>query len=94
MTPHVVICLPAYWLRREYTRCPVDECITEMVTRFEAWYDPVTWCTKCGDAWSGGELLERPFRRGWRAGAVRVARELWDQATYGPPPPSFEQVMS
>jgi hypothetical protein len=81
----LVICRSDGFLRRHYTRCPVDECITEMVTRFDLWYDPTTWCTKCGDSWSGSELRARPFQRGWRAKAVRVARQLWDRATYGPP---------
>lgn len=39
-----------------------------------------TFCTNCGDAWREGELLERPFRRGWRQEAIARAVNLWEQA--------------
>ena len=88
----ITICRPDNrFLRRRYHRCPVDECITEQVVRYEAWYGPTVWCCKCGDSWSGGELCTRPFARDWRRDAVRKARRLWDQATYGPPP-SFTEL--
>lgn len=82
------------FLRRSYRRCPIDECVTEQVTRYELWYDPKTWCTKCGESWSGGEIFARPFRRNWRPEAQRVARALWDRATYGAPPTYDELVAS
>jgi hypothetical protein len=74
------------FLRRSYRRCPIDECITEQVTRFELWYDATTWCTKCGESWAGGQMFPRPFQRGWRRKAQQWARTLWDRATYGDPP--------
>lgn len=40
-----------------------------LVETFE-WYDPLISCLKCGDQWSGGERLARPFARGWRERAV------------------------
>lgn len=82
----VVVCRPGGVLRRSYSRCPTCERITEQVTRYEVWYDPQTWCTRCGDSWAGGELVARPFARGWRRDAVRWARALWDAATYGGTP--------
>lgn len=83
----IVACLPDNrFLRRRYQRCPVDECITEQVVRFELWHGPTIWCTRCGDTWSDGEMLPRPLARGWRRTAQRAARRLWDLATYGPAP--------
>jgi len=88
----ITICRPDNrFLRRRYWRCPIDECITEQVVRYEAWYGPTVWCCKCGDSWGEGGLHERPFARNWRRDAVRKARRLWDSATYGPPP-SFEEL--
>lgn len=93
MSACIIICCPDdRFLKRRYLRCPVCMCITETVIRFEAWYDATYYCCKCGDAWAGAELLERPFRRNWRAAAVRRARRLWDQATYGPPP-TLEELL-
>ena len=89
---NVVVCRPDNrFLRRRYQRCPMCECTTEMVVRYELWHAPTVWCCRCGDSWSGGELHERPFRRGWRDEAVRRARQLWDLATYGEPP-TLEQL--
>lgn len=84
----VLVCWPDNrFLRRLYRRCPTDQCITEQVIRYEAWYAPTIWCCKCGDTWDAEEgLHERPFRRGWRREAARAARHLWHEATYGPPP--------
>jgi hypothetical protein len=63
-----------------------------MVWRFELWYAPTIYCCRCGDSWDAEEgRHERPFARGWRRDAVRCARQLWDQATYGPPP-TVEQM--
>lgn len=78
-------------LRKRYLRCPVCECTTEMVTRNDGWYGLVAMCCRCGDSWSGGELRERPFARGWRKRAVARHRRLWDQATHGPDP-TFEEL--
>lgn len=74
------------FLRKVIQYCPVDECKTEMVARHEAWYGTSYYCCKCGDSWCDGEMYPRPFARGWRKSAVRRARELWDQASHGPPP--------
>jgi len=34
------------------------------------WYDALVSCLNCGDQWSGGERLERPFASGWRERSV------------------------
>jgi hypothetical protein len=88
---NVIVCGPDNrFLRRRYQRCPIDQCISEQVVRYELWHGPTVWCCKCGDSWGDGELLERPFLRGWRKDAVRDARRLWDRATYGPAPTLHE----
>lgn len=85
--PGVIVCFASdRFLRKAIRRCPVCECMTEMVERHEAWYGTSTYCCKCGDRWSDGELGPRPFRRGWRREAVQRHREMWDRATFGPPP--------
>lgn len=83
----LTICRPDdRFLRKEIRRCPVCECKTEMVARYEAYYDTTVHCCKCGDSWQGGELLERPFARGWRKQAVKAHRRMWDRASHGNPP--------
>lgn len=83
----IVICgVPvdnAETLKKRYLWCPTDECTTEMVVRDEGWYGLTKMCCKCGDSWSDGERLSRPFKPGWRAERVRKYRQLWDIATFG-----------
>ena len=87
----VVICRPDdRFLRRRYWRCPVCQCRTESVFRYELWHGVTIWCCRCGDSWGDGELLLRPFARGWRREATRRARRLWDQALFGPAPTMHE----
>jgi len=44
------------------------------------YYGPILTCLGCGDSWSCGERLERPFRRAWRRDAIVDARRDWDVA--------------
>ena len=87
----LTICRPSdRFLRKEVHYCPMCMCRTEMAVRYEAYYGVTShWC-RCGDSWTDGELIERPFARGWRGRAVRRARELWDRATHGQPPTVWE----
>ena len=43
------------------------------------WYAPSTKCA-CGDEWAEGELMPRPFRRGWRQEAQRKFEKAWAAA--------------
>lgn len=43
------------------------------------YYDPTVTC-ECGDSWSGGQLAERPFRRGWRKAAQARFEADWEKA--------------
>lgn len=87
----ITICRPDNrFLRKEIRYCPMDMCRTEMAVRYEPYYGITMYCCRCGDAWTDGELHERPFQRGWRDRAVRDHRRLWDQATHGPAPTAAE----
>jgi hypothetical protein len=74
------------FLRKRIQRCPIDECMTEMAVRYEAYYGVTTYCCKCGDWWQDGELCPRPFARGWRKAQAKRFRRFWDQAVFGPAP--------
>jgi len=41
------------------------------------WYDTDFTCLKCGERWSGGERLDRPFCPGWRKKSVENAKKQW-----------------
>jgi hypothetical protein len=84
----VVICGGGGTYRRRILRCPVDECMTEVVVHYpdSPWYSPTAMCTRCGEKWSDGELAPRPFARGWRRKQQAKHRALWAAATYGPAP--------
>lgn len=75
------ICGGAYlWGRRRAT-CPTCEAETDFVAAFSgAYYGDILTCTGCGDAWSEGQRLERPFRRGWRAESIRRAQQRFEAA--------------
>lgn len=51
------------------------------IVAFDAspYYDPTVTC-ECGDSWSSGELMERPFRRGWRKAAQVRFEADWEKA--------------
>lgn len=64
-------------------RCPVCEKRTRHLVSMYAWYGDSHKCLNCGDEWRDGELMSRPFARGWRErsiangkGYVRRLREL------------------
>jgi len=47
---------------------------------FQEWYGTQWTCLACGDRWADGELLERPWRRGWRRDSVLSAMRYMDKA--------------
>jgi len=76
----VTICSPT-WSK---VRQPVLWCFNCKVNRrclslFQEWYGWTITCLTCGDSWADGEVLERPFQRGWRKEAVARAKELWER---------------
>ena len=70
MEPVIYVCTAEaiYWSIRRW-KCPNCGKRRMLVETFE-WYDALVSCLKCGDQWSGGERLERPFARGWRERSV------------------------
>lgn len=41
------------------------------------WYGPTVTCLRCGDQWSDGEMLPRPFAPRWREKSVERAKRRW-----------------
>ena len=61
------ICRPSTeWLYRNDLHCPVCGYQVGLVGMYQEWYGSRWTCLACGDQWQDGELLERPFMRGWR----------------------------
>ena len=44
------------------------------------WFDSIMVCLGCGDSWSGGFLMPRPFRPAWRAEEITTAKRDWASA--------------
>jgi hypothetical protein len=76
----VVICAPDSYPWRGIQFCPTCERRRRFAGFDQAWYGVTLTCLACGDSWSDGEMLERPFRRGWRDRARAEARKWWDRA--------------
>lgn len=77
----IAICFGSGVYRRRYLHCPVCERRRRFVQHYGGlWYPDTVTCLGCGDAWSGGELLARPFRPRWRPDSIRAARKHWTQA--------------
>lgn len=67
---------------RRVTMCPTEERRRRIVGWSQDWYSTVWTCCGCGDSWSDGERMERPFARGWRQRAIAGAKADW--IAYGP----------
>lgn len=65
---------------RRIMHCPTCDCCRRFSAVDQLWYGPSWTCLACGDGWSEGERLERPFRRDWRKESRRRARETWARA--------------
>lgn len=55
--------------------CPTCERQRRFACFHYAWYGWHTTCLRCGDSWSDGERMDRPFERAWRP---KVIRRAWD----------------
>lgn len=65
---------------RKISHCPICERRRRTVIRWDgAWYGTTVYCA-CGDRWQDGELVPRPFRKGWRKEAQQSFRAMWDNA--------------
>lgn len=76
----LVICSPPTFPLRRITYCPTCE-KRRRFSAFDApWYGPTWTCCGCGDQWGDGEMLPRPFVRGWRKKNIERAKKVWDDA--------------
>jgi len=74
----VYVCSPISTHRRIVAgECPTCGKWTRFMGFFYEWYGWHETCLRCGDKWSDGELLERPFMRGWRAKNIEAAKKEW-----------------
>lgn len=67
--------------RRRFDLCPACKTADSWIVTAHAssgYWPPIHACTNCGDRWSDGERLERPFRRGWRQQSVNAAQQDWE----------------
>jgi len=80
---NVILCGSELWGQwRRVILCPTEATRRRMVVRDHGWWG-VTWhCCGCGDSWSDGERLPRPFMRGWRDKAITRHRAMWDQEPF------------
>lgn len=74
------ICRPKTVVVRMVTLCPTCKTRRRMVASCTTWYSPIATCCTCGDSWSDGERLPRPFARGWRQQSSARARSAWRHA--------------
>lgn len=56
--------------------CPNCECRRKMLAQFAEWHGWTVTCAHCGDRWEDGELVERPFERGWRKKSADRAKAI------------------
>lgn len=63
------------------TACPTCEKRRWMAAWFMPWYGWDHTCLKCGENWCDGEMVTRPFLRGWRIKSVEAAKARWRAVT-------------
>ncbi len=79
MTAHVL------WSRmdvkmRRVMHCPTCQCRRRFFGWAQEWYSAIWTCCHCGDSWSDGERMGRPFARGWRQEAAARAKRNWTES--------------
>ena len=55
-------------------KCPFCGCYANILVECWEWHDAQATCLMCGDAWSDGERMERPFCPGWRNARIEQAK--------------------
>lgn len=66
-------------------KCPTCKKPRFFLAWFYDWYGWDQTCLGCGEHWSGGEMCERPFMRGWRKKSIDAAKKRWRAETKSPP---------
>lgn len=56
--------------------CSTCNCRRKMLLRHFEWHAPEWTCLTCGERWSDGERLPRPFCPGWRKDSVKRAKKI------------------
>lgn len=69
---------------RMVKHCPTCKRRRRMYGWFQQWYGWIVTCCHCGEKWCDGEMLPRPFERGWRRESALRARVRWVKATREP----------
>lgn len=59
--------------------CPTCNRRTYMLGWFYEWYGWTVTCLHCGEMWTGEEMHNRPFARGWRKHNIEAAKKHWRQ---------------
>lgn len=88
-TVHINTGGPKTWIRRVGT-CPCCKDRRRIVGFFQEWYGTTWTCCGCGDSWADGEILPRPFCRGWRGQAIAKAKVRWREAS--PTPVAMREI--
>lgn len=68
---------PALDRRKVRQHCSTCGKRRTIVGWFYEWYGWLETCLGCGEQWSGGEQLSRPFERGWRQKRIKSAKRKW-----------------
>jgi hypothetical protein len=68
-------------VQRKIHYCPTCKSTRAMCVSIYEWYGAFVTCLNCGEQWSDGEQLDRPFEPGWRKKNIASAlRTLEDSA--------------
>jgi hypothetical protein len=73
---NAIVCIPMAHVGRRRMRCPTCRRVSTFAFRDYEWYGRFQTCLTCGDQWSDGERLDRPFKRGWRQENIRKAKKM------------------
>lgn len=70
------------WEKRQGT-CPVCHISGSWIVNSvssSAYWGGASTCTNCGDCWADGEMVARPFLRGWRQKSIADAVRHWEES--------------
>lgn len=73
----ISICWPDSIAVRRIMHCPTCNQRRRFAGLDQLWYSPTWTCLGCGDRWSDGTRLTRPFKRAWRAESRTRAAVHW-----------------
>jgi hypothetical protein len=71
------ICSPASLYVRAIRTCPTCQHYGRWAGFEQVWYGTTWTCLNCGDSFTDGYRIARPFARGWRTKSIRHGRTFW-----------------